>query len=220
MAKEEKKAAQARRESRRLAIGRSAAPTAEAMDMAEEFVRGLELDAKAALRMRLLTEEVLELLKGIVDGFSGLFWLESDETECRICNDGTAEVDLKTERDLLSVSSDGKNASVKGFTAKLARFARHYREYMERINALMTLSGSVCSEDYLYIGAIQPDSEATEVLWSMVDYKKFLDEDESAADQIAADRDELQKSILGNLASDVRVGVKDDRISITVVRAL
>ena len=220
MAKEEKKGASTRRESRRLAIGRSAAPTAEAMDMAEEFVNGLALDPKAALRMRLLTEEVLELLKGIVDGFSGLFWLESDEKECRICIDGTAEVDLKAERDLLAVSSDGKNASVRGFTAKLTRFARHYKEYLDRLNALMNLSGSVCSEDYLYIGAIQPAGEAREVLWSMLDYKKFLDEDESAAEQIAADRDELQKSILGNLASDVRVGVKEDRISITVVRAL
>ncbi len=156
-------------ESRKIAVGKSAALTVEAMDVAEAFVQGLNLDQKAALRIRLLTEEVLEMLKGMVDGFSGLFWLEADSEECRICIDGVAEVDIATEKDLLSVASDGKNASVKGFTAKLTQFVRHHKEYLARLNALMKLGSGLCAEDYLYIGAIHPNPEATEVLWSMCD---------------------------------------------------
>ena len=209
-----------RKQSRKIAVGKGAALTAEAMDAAEAFVKTLELDDKTALRMRLLTEEVLEMLRGMLDGFSGLFWLETDGRECRICIDGAADVDLAAERSLLSVSRDGKNVSVRGFTAKLSRFVRHHKEYMARLNALMNLSSALCPEDYLYIGAMHPDYEMQDVTWSMNDYRKFLFDDESASEQLAADRDELEKSILGNLADDVQVGVKEDRVRITVIKKL
>ena len=208
------------KESRKIAVGKGAALTGDVMDVAESFVQGLSLDQKATLRMRLLTEEVLEMLRNIVDGFSGLFWIESDGKECRICIDGTADVDVATERDLISVSRDGKNASVKGFTAKLTQFVRHHKEYLERLNSLMELGSAAYTDDYLYIGAIHPRVDTSAVLWSMSDYRKLLLDDTSAAEQIAADRDELERSILGNLADDVEVGVKEDRIRITVVKKL
>ena len=209
-----------RMESRRLAVGKGAALTGEAMDMAEEFVKSLNLDEKTTLRMRLLSEEVIEMLKGMVNEFSGLFWLEADDKACRICIDGTADVDLAAEEKLLSVSSDGKNVSVKGFAAKLSQFVRHHREYMERLSDIMNLSGAINPEDYLYIGAMHPGYEAPEVTWSMNDYRKFLLDDKNASEQIAADRDELEKSILANLADDVQVGVKDDRVRITIIKNL
>lgn len=208
------------KESRKIAVGKGAALTGEAMDAAEAFVKGLDLDQKSALRMRLLTEEVLEMLRNMVDGFSGLFWLEADDRECRICIDGMAEVDVAAEQDLLSVSKDGKNASVKGFTAKLTQFVRHHREYLDRLNALLELGGAAYADDYLYLGSIHPRIDASAITWSMADYRKFLFDDETAAEQIAADRDELEKSILANLADDVKVGVKEDRIRITVVKKL
>ena len=207
-------------QSGKIAVGKGAALTADAMDAAESFVRGLNLDKKTTLRMRLLTEEVLEMLKGTAEDFSGLFWLEADDAECRICIDGAAELDLAAEKSLLSVSRDGKNVSVKGFTARLTQFVRHYREYVARLNALMNLSSGLYPEDFMYIGAMQPSSETTDVMWSMNDYRKFLLDDTHASAQLAADRDELEKSIIGNLADDVHVGVKEDRIKITVIKKL
>ncbi len=208
------------KESRKIAVGNGAALTGEVMDLAEAFVKGLDLDQKSALRMRLLTEEVLEMLKSIVDDFSGLFWLEADGRECRICIDGTAEVDIAAEGNLISVSKDGKNAAVKGFTAKLTQFVRHHKEYLARLNELLELGGAAYADDYLYLGAIHPRVDASAVMWTMTDYKKFLLDDANAAEQVAADRDELEKSILANLADDVKVGVKEDRIQITVVKKL
>ncbi len=207
-------------ESRRIAVGKGAGLTADAMDMAESFVKELALDDKTTLRMRLLTEEVLEMLRNMLDGFSGLFWLEADGSECRLCIDGTADVDLAAEQSLLAVTKDGKNSAVRGFTAKLAHFVRHHREYLEHLNSLMSVGSAAAPEDYLYIGAMQSPHHPREVMWSMLDYRRFLRDDTSAAEQIAADRDELEKSILANLADDVRVGVKDDRVRITVMKKL
>ena len=208
------------KESRKIAVGRNGAPISDAMDAAETFVGSLELDGKTSLRMRLLTEEVLERLRGMHEDFSGLFWLESDGRECRICIDGSAEVDIAAERSLVAVSSDGKNASVRGFTAKLTRFVQHHKVYLQRLNTLMSLGAGVGAEDYLYIGATHPSFEMTNVLWSMNDYKSFLFDEANAGEQVAADRDELEKSILGNLADDIQVGVKEDRVRITVIRKL
>lgn len=208
-------------QSRKIAVGKGAALTAEAMDTAEAFVKELRLDDKTTLRMRLLAEEVLEMLRGMLDEFSGLFWLEADERECRICIDGTADVDVAAEKSLLQVSKDGKNFAVKGFTAKLTQFVRHHKEYIQRLNALMNLSGGIYPEDYLCIGATQPSLDAADVAWSMSDYKKILLDDMNAASAQAAEaRDELEKSILANLADDVKVGVKEDRILITVIKEL
>ena len=208
------------KQSPKIAVGKGAAPTAEATDMAEAFVNGLALDAKTSMRMRLLTEEVLEMLKGMVGAFSGLFWLEADDKECRICIDGTAEIDVAAERDLVSVSKGGKNASVKGFTAKLTQFVRHHKEYMQRLSGLMELGGAVYPEDYLYIGPMHPTYEMVDVTWTMNNYKHLLFDDLQDDARAAADRDELEKSILANLADDVQVGVKEDRIKITVIKKL
>ena len=208
-------------ESRRLAVGKGAALTGEAMDMAETFVKTLNLDEKTTLRMRLLSEEVIEMLKSMVDEFSGLFWLEADGEACRICIDGTADVDLAAEQKLISVSSDGKNASVKGFAAKLSQFVRHHKEYMEHLSGLMNLSGAINPEDYLYIGAMHPGYDINEVVWTMNDYRSYLFGDEFYNDdQVTADREELEKSIIGSIADDVQVGVKDDRIKITVIKKI
>ena len=210
-----------RTESPRLAVGKGAALTGEAMDLAEAYVKSLNLDEKTTLRMRLLSEEVIEMLKGMVNEFSGVFWLESDGAACRICIDGTAEVDLAAEERLLSVSSDGKNVSVKGFAAKLSQFVRHHREYMERLSDIMNLSGAINPEDYLYIGAMHPGYDINEVVWTMNDYRSYLFGDEFYNDdQVKADREELEKSIIGSLADDVQVGVKDDRIRITVIKKI
>ena len=208
-------------QSRKIAVGKNAALTSEAMDAAETFVNSLDLAPKTALRMRLLTEEILEMLKSMVGQFSGLFWLEADGKECRICIDGTAEVDVDAERDLLSVATDGKNASVKGFTAKLSQFLRHYKAYISLLAERMNSGAGAFAEDFLFMGATQPDFGASEISWSMSGYKTFLlDDTHAKTAQIEEARDELEKSIVASLADDVKVGVKDDRIQITVIKKL
>ena len=57
-----------------------------------------------------------------------------------------------------------------------------------------------------------------ELVWSLCDYRQYLSDDSHLTEQAEEDRDELEKSIVANLADDVKVGVKGDRITITVVK--
>ena len=50
---------------------------AEALDMVIKFAGDLELDRKSSLRLRLLAEEALGMLKSITGDFEAEFWLEN-----------------------------------------------------------------------------------------------------------------------------------------------
>ncbi|MBR5336611.1 MAG: hypothetical protein IK152_01360 [Lachnospiraceae bacterium] len=203
--------------SRRLEVGNDNSKVSAAMNEAENFLKELNLDEKTTLRIRLLTEEVLEMVKTMVGEFKGEFWVESTGKEFRIHLDGTAEIDLEKERELLSASKDGVNVSVKGFGAKISRFIRHHSEYMDE---LLDAMGESTTADFMYVGAMDGCISQTSMAWSMMQYKQYLESGQEQGQQIEEDLDELEKSILANLADDIKVGVKDDDITITVIKKI
>ncbi len=204
-------------ESKRLRVSSDVAAISACADEAERFVDGLSLDKKSTLRIRLLTEEILEMVRSMVGTFAGDFWLESDSGECRICMKSVAVINVAKEKDLLSASKDGKNESVKGFTAKLSQFIRHHKEYLSKI---MDAGAEYVPLDYMYIGAIGQNYGGSEVMWSLYDYRTYLYDEAHISEQVEEDRDELEKSIVANLADDVKVGVKGDDITITVIKKI
>ncbi len=204
------------RESRKLRVGGSTELTEAAMNEAESFVASLRLNEKTALRMRLLTEEIIEMVKSMAGVFDGLFWLEAGGGECRVRIEGKAEMDVGKEKTLVSASSTGRNDSVKGFTAKIANFIRHHKEYL----GYLADPGMAFDGDYLYIGAMDFGPDMAETVWSLQGYRSYLADSENGSEQVEEDRDELEKSIVGNLADDVRIGVRGDDISITVIKKI
>ena len=202
---------------KRLPIGSDIEHITAAMNEAECFIKNLNLDDKTALRVRLLTEEVLEMLKTMVGEFTGSFRVEVVNGEFRIHIDGTAEIDLDKEEELLSVSKTGENISVKGFTAKISQFIKHHKEYL---NNLFDAMGENPSIDYMHLGPMDGYISQTALMWSMSEYKDYLESGKLAAEYAEEDLDELEKSIVASLADDVQVGVKDDDITITVIKKI
>lgn len=204
--------------SRRLRVGDDPALIKAAMDEAEGFIKDLALDPKSALRIRLLTEEVLEMVKTMVGTFSGDFWVEHSKDEFHIHLDGkTQNLDLNKENELLSASKDGENISIRGFGAKISHFITHYDEY---INNLLDAMGESVTNDYMYLGPITDNATASQIQWTMQNYANYVTDGSNEGENIEADRDELEKSILANLADDIQVGVLDDNITITVIKKI
>ena len=85
----------------------------------EEFARSLGLDRHSTLRLDLLTEETLGLVKALLDDFYGQLWFEAEGKRCEIHLQATADMNVDRREELLSVSSTGRNAAAKGFMAKL-----------------------------------------------------------------------------------------------------
>jgi hypothetical protein len=57
---------------------------------------------------------------------------------------------------------------------------------------------------------------STGFMWSMGDYKDALNEGIEENDGMKAAWDELEKSIVANIANDVIVGVQKDKFEITI----
>ena len=203
--------------SRRLQVGNDNSKVSAAMNEAESFLKELNLDEKTTLRIRLLTEEVLEMVKTMLGEFQGEFWVECTGKEFKIHLDGTAEIDLEKERELLSASKDGVNVSTQGFGAKISQFIRHHGEYLDE---LLDAMGESTTSDFMYVGAMDGCISQTSMAWSMMQYKQYLESGQEEGERIEEDLDELEKSILANLADDIKVGVKDDDITITVIKKI
>ena len=81
---------------------------AEAMKTAESFAAYNGFTGKKAMHVRLLTEELISMVNGIMDSFSGNMWFESEKTDkgimCRICLSAQKSADILQEGQLLGVA--------------------------------------------------------------------------------------------------------------------
>ena len=91
----------------------------QAFDELEKFAGYQELDHKETLRLRLLAEEMLGMLGGIVGDYGAYFWIEGEKKNVALHLDAYVEMDLDKKEELLSVSSSGRNMAAKGLMGRI-----------------------------------------------------------------------------------------------------
>ena len=183
----------------------------------EGFARGLGLDKHETLRLDLLTEETLGMVKTMVNEFYGQLWFEVEGKRCEIHLQATADMNPDRREELLSVSSTGRNAAAKGFMGMLRdvlsgavySFGKSINDYGRE----MTRYGIVnpAGAGSLAVDAIVP-------IWTLNTYRTELEEQRDQDVDAGEALNELEKSIVGKLADDVIVGVKGDRIELVIVK--
>ncbi len=175
----------------------------EALEEAERFASYNGLTGKNANQLRLLTEETVNMVQGIVHDFRGNFWLESEKSGqgvlCRICVSADVAVTAEQEDELLSVSSSGKNESAKGITGIIRQMFRRCMQQSETAvrSGAMDMIGSMNNPQNAMLF-----NEMS--FWSLQEYRRKLNETAKQSDE---ERDDLEKSIIANLADEVRVGI-------------
>lgn len=183
-----------------------------AMNTARKFATYNEISGKAAMHLRLLTEETISMVHGILEDFTGDLWLESEETKiglvCRICLSAEKQANKVQEAHILSVSTSGRNESAKGILGKIREIFRRSLqaesdadEEKMRSMADAWMDGGIPGADYA-----PSDSK----YWSLQLYKKSLSGGKTE------EWDELEKSIIANLADDVKVWLYPDSTMIVV----
>jgi len=183
----------------------------------EDFARELGLDRHDTLRLELLTEETLGMVKAMVEEFYGQLWFEAEGRRCEIHLQATADMNADRREELLSVSSTGRNAAAKGFMGMLRdvisgavhNFGRSMNDYGREAAKY----GVVNPAD---IGGFAVDAMVP--IWTLQTYREGLEEQRIDDAEAGAAWDELEKSIVGKLADDVIVGVKGDRIELVIVK--
>ena len=91
----------------------------KALELTEKTGAFCGLDHQSSLRLRLLSEELIELIRPFTDKIHGEFWLEAEDNEVQIHLKTDIPMDLQTRNELLAVSSSGKNSAAKGLMGKI-----------------------------------------------------------------------------------------------------
>ncbi len=207
-------------QSEKITVGQEENLIKGALDEADRFVKQAGFEGKNALHINLLTEEVLGMVRAMVGDFSARFWLESDKKECRITVDAVADMDPAKRHELLSVSKSGKNVAKRGLMAKIGEFFENclsdYEELVQYADADVTNYG------YIYSAGVPAHTMMTSAytVWSLSQYRTSVYEDKDTKEEAEEAWDELEKSIIANLADDVIVGVKDNHVTLTIVKNL
>ena len=195
-------------------VNNDAQRMAAARYVTESFAEQAGLDGRNALRLELLVEETLGMVKTMLDSFYGQIWFTADGRDVEIHFEATADMDADKKEELLSVSSTGKNVAAKGFMAKLGEMisgALHSAGRSIDAYGQETMKYGVVHTPELM--AAYPDMMT---IWTLQTYRVDLDQARTDGDFAEEAWDELEKSIVAKLADDIAVGVRGDRIDLVI----
>ena len=180
----------------------------EALEQTEKAAKYGELDSKQTIRLRLLTEELLNMLPEMLEYCKGEFWVENEKKEYTLCVNVTLDDILDADRNMvMSVSTSGKNAAAVGIMGKI----RAVTEMM-----LVDYINAQAENPYnFYSMGMEPDMYNYVNAWTLEQYRRSAQEKE----ENHAVWDELEKSIIANLADDVIVGIIGKKVDIKVKKS-
>ena len=183
----------------------------EALTMTEKLGTDSGLGKKPVLHLRLLAEELFGMLRGIAGDFEAGYWIESEKSSFELHMKSEINLTEEAREQLLAASSSGENTAAKGVTGKLRDL---FERFLEPENGSIPRD-LVTGMDYAYSGAdFGTLSVAAAGLWSMNRYKTAVKEGRAPQE----DWDELEKSIVANLADDVQIGIAGQNVEMTITK--
>jgi len=187
---------------------------------ADEAIEELELSKKDALHLKLVFEETIGMLKEMTGDYSAVVWFEKYKNEA--CLKLTAKTLMSAEKKstLLDMSSGG-NASVKGFMGKVRDVIENgILGYNNVMKLQQEYGGGYISYGTMGMYGSTEGLADSGITWSLYEYRNALSGDVTMNESAKQAWDELEKSIVASVAKDVIVGVKGDRVDMTVVCTL
>ena len=180
-----------------------------ALEQAEKVAAYKGLAKRDELQLRLLTEEMMGLVRSITGKKEGRFWIEDQDGEYKLHLQVDTRLTSEKREQLLAVSATGKNESAKGIMGRL-------RDFFDWGSDEDLASSPLYLPDmYEYSSVPALDYE-----WSMVRYETALsqrmEKDESAREAW----DELEKSVVKHVADDVRVSIRNGVVELIILKII
>ena len=183
-----------------------------ALEQADKVAAYKGLTGKNALHLRLLTEEMMGMMRSITGETEGRFWIEEEDGEYRLHLQVAVRLSSEKREKLLSASSSGKNESAKGLMGRLRDFFDWGSD-----GDLESYSGPLFSAEMLEYST----SPALDWEWSMRRYENELSvrmQNDDAAAQEAWD--ELEKSVVTHVADDIKVYIRSGIVEMVIPKKL
>ena len=190
----------------------------EALKMADQFIKDQGLTGKNAIHLRLLAEEAIGMVRAMTNDYRALFWMEREADKFNVKLLAKTPMSIEKKEELLSVSSTGKNSLAKGFMGKIGDMIENG---LMNFDELMKIHQEEDCDDLRYgfvvMGAPGEFPVVEDPLvWSLSSYKEAIYDNGESGDGFEDACDELEKSIVASIAKDVIVGVKKDRVDMTI----
>jgi hypothetical protein len=185
----------------------------KALELTEKTGAFCGLDHQSSLRLRLLSEELIELIRPFTDKIHGEFWLEAEDNEVQIHLKTDIPMDLQTRKELLAVSSSGKNSAAKGLMGKIREMIASVtlpddpetKEMTDQAFSLISIGSQMGAH---YDGAYS---------WSMTAYMNQVNNIDNEDGKEA--QDELERSIVANLADEVTVSIVGSEVEVIIFKS-
>ncbi|MBR3299636.1 MAG: hypothetical protein IKI64_10640 [Clostridia bacterium] len=185
----------------------------EALAQVEKVAAYKELGEKNRLHLRLLTEEMMGMMRALTGDREAVFWLEDNDDsgafELHLLSKTRMNAALRSS--LLEVSSSGRNSAARGVTGKL-------RDLFERMMEPAAEGGDfelITLMDHSFANAefgMLPMSGAEQ--WSLRSYKAAAEDGKTPKEAW----DELEKSVVAKLADDVQIGISGSSVEMTIIK--
>ena len=184
----------------------------KALDQAEKVAAYKGLSGKNALHLRLLTEEMMGMMRSITGETEGVFWIEDENDVYRLHLQVTTRMDSDKRTQLLSAASSGRNESARGLMGKLRDFFdRGADEDVVAITSPLILPG-------MYEESSLPTMDWE---WSMMRYEEALAPSVQRQEKEALEAwDELEKSVVARVADDVKVSIRGRTVEMTLEKKM
>ena len=185
---------------------------AEAIKQTELVSDYKSLPKKDAIHLVLLTEEMMGMMKALTGEQEADFWIDDEDNTFRLHLKAKTAMNTEKRKNLLSASTSGENIAAKGVMGKLrdlfsrlvepteASVPEEYGSGWNNSNA-STAGSAAIAKNYsmVYVN-----------VWSLNKYK--------ASQQSGDTWDELEKSIVANIADEVEIGITDDSVEMIVYK--
>ena len=182
-----------------------------ALEQVEKVAAYKGLSPKSTLHLRLLTEEMMGLMRSITGAPEGEFWIEDEDGEFQLHLRVTARLSSEKREQLLSVSATGKNESAKGLMG-------HLRDFFDW--SCDGEDGTFASPLLLPDAFEHTSSPVLDWEWSMRRYEDVLATQMNRDSSTREAWDELEKSVVKNIADDVRVAIRGGFVELTILKKL
>ena len=184
----------------------------KALDLSRRVSQYKELSRKSAMHLRLLTEELLGMMRTVTGESNGQFWIEAEGDEYRLHLKVDTLIGSKERKELLSAASSGKNEASKTLMGRLAEFFfRDADEGIANFNNPLLASGTRS-------GAALPVSDWE---WSLAVSRNNLTPKVAEKDAVALEAwDELEKSVVTHVADDVKVFIKGGETEVVLIKKM
>ena len=176
--------------------------TKEALELAEKAAAYRGLTHKSTLHLRLLTEELLGMMRSITKTCEGSFWIESTDENFQIHLQTETFVSFDKREALLNASSSGQNEAARGIMGKI-------RTFFDPLDGMPT---------YFSLNA---DGMADAQMWSMRAYEQsvaMMVQNDMAGAQDAWD--ELEKSVVSHVADEVKVSIRGRDVEMVIYKKM